>query len=142
MPTQVNIPLRAIQHLGIPVSDIEVSKSFYELLGFSNVMQASFDHENKQGTCIMMQRDNMIIELYQFPAASAALAEIKGRSNGHIDHVAFDVPDIDEAFTILKKAGFNVMEEAPVFLQFWQNGCKYFNITGPDGERLEFNQVL
>jgi len=20
--------------------------------------------------------------------------------------------------------------------------CKYFNITGPDGERLEFNQIL
>jgi len=21
-------------------------------------------------------------------------------------------------------------------------GCKYFNILGPDGERLEFNQIL
>jgi lactoylglutathione lyase len=27
-------------------------------------------------------------------------------------------------------------------LPFWKNGCKYFNITGPDGERLEFNQIL
>ena len=39
-------------------------------------------------------------------------------------------------------AGFKVIEEAPVFLPFWKNGCKYFNITGPDGERLEFNQIL
>ena len=142
MPTQVNIPLRAIQHIGIPVSDINASKAFYELLGFSNVMQAPFDHDGDKGTCVMMQRDNMIIELYQFPATSDALTEVKSRSNGHIDHVAFDVPDIDEAFAVLKKAGFNVIEEAPVFLQFWKNGCKYFNITGPDGERLEFNQVL
>ena len=24
----------------------------------------------------------------------------------------------------------------------WKNGCKYFNVLGPDGERLEFNQIL
>lgn len=39
-------------------------------------------------------------------------------------------------------AGYKILESAPVFLQFWKNGCKYFNIIGPDGERLEFNQVL
>jgi lactoylglutathione lyase len=27
-------------------------------------------------------------------------------------------------------------------LAFWSKGCKYFNILGPDGERLEFNQIL
>jgi lactoylglutathione lyase len=52
------------------------------------------------------------------------------------------VSDIDEAFIELKNAGFNVIEEAPVFLPFWKNGCRYFNITGPDEERLEFNQIL
>jgi hypothetical protein len=25
---------------------------------------------------------------------------------------------------------------------FWKNRCKYFIMTGPDGERLEFNQIL
>lgn len=50
--------------------------------------------------------------------------------------------DIDKAFRELKGNSFNILEETPVFFSFWKNGCKYFNITGPDGERLEFNQIL
>lgn len=129
-----------LQHAGIPVTDILVSKSFYERLGFVNVMQSPFTIKEEPGTCIMMQNDRIIIELYQLPASH--LDEIKHRKNGHIDHIAFDVDDIDMAYTALQKAGFTLLEDAPVFLQFWKNGCRYFNIAGPDGERLEFNQVL
>lgn len=82
----------------------------------------------------------MIVELYQMP--SAALEEVRSRKNGHIDHIAFDVDDIDEAYQSITNMGLPIIEAQPVFLSFWKKGCKYFNITGPDGERLEFNQVL
>ena len=88
----------------------------------------------------MMKLDEMIIELYQMPEAE--LKEIRERGNGHIDHIAFDVDDIDSVFKEIKSASFNILEEQQVFLSFWKKGCKYFNITGPDGERLEFNQIL
>jgi catechol 2,3-dioxygenase-like lactoylglutathione lyase family enzyme len=140
MQNAIQLKINSIQHIGIPVTDINASQSFYSRLGFNKVMEAPFKHEGEKGTCVMMQRGNMIMELYQLP--DSALAEIRSRGNGHVDHVAFDVSDIDETFKIIKEAGFNIIEEAPVFLQFWKNGCKYFNITGPDGERLEFNQVL
>ena len=61
---------------------------------------------------------------------------------GRIDHVAFDVDDILETFNILKKEGFSMIEDEPKFLNFWGKGCRYFNISGPDGERLEFCQIL
>jgi lactoylglutathione lyase len=134
------INIRGLQHAGIPVTNIKVSEAFYKKLGFQNVMEAPFDLNSEKGTCIMMQRDRMIVELYQVPPS--LLAEIGNRSDGHIDHIAFDVADIDETFATVKEAGFKVVEDAPVFLQFWKNGCRYFNITGPDGERLEFNQIL
>lgn len=137
---QFPIQITAIQHIGIPITDLTASQAFYERLGFANVMQAGFTDGGKPGTCIMMQREQMVIELYQLP--EPGLSEIRSRGNGHIDHVAFNVPDIDEAFATVKQAGFNIIEPEPVFLQFWANGCKYFNITGPDGERLEFNQIL
>lgn len=140
MQTPLPFKINHLQHVGIPVTDISRSKSFYRRLGFTNVMQASFSIKEEPGTCIMMQNNSMVIELYQLPASF--LDEITHRGNGHIDHIAFDVDNIDIAFAALQKAGFTVLEEAPVFLQFWKNGCKYFNITGPDGERLEFNQVL
>jgi catechol 2,3-dioxygenase-like lactoylglutathione lyase family enzyme len=140
MSNAINLKINAIQHIGIPVTNLAASQLFYGRLGFSNVMEAQFNDNGGTGTCVMMQRDNMIMELYQLP--EAGLAQIRSRSNGHVDHVAFDVSDIDETFKVISDAGFNVLEPQPVFLQFWKNGCKYFNITGPDGERLEFNQVL
>jgi hypothetical protein len=82
----------------------------------------------------------MIIELYQMPENE--LKEIRKRDTGRIDHIAFDVDDIDVAFKELKAASFSIIEEQPVFLSFWKYGCRYFNIIGPGGERLEFNQIL
>jgi catechol 2,3-dioxygenase-like lactoylglutathione lyase family enzyme len=134
------INITAIQHIGIPVTDLTASQTFYERLGFANVMQAGFIDGGKPGTCVMMQRGDMVIEMYQLP--EPALNEIRSRSNGHVDHIAFNVPDIEVAYQEVKQAGFNIIESEPVFLQFWQNGCRYFYITGPDGERLEFNQIL
>ena len=140
MQNTSQLTITGIQHIGIPVTNMHSSQAFYQRLGFANVMQATFDEKGEPGTCVMMQRGHMIIELYQLP--ESGLNEIRSRRNGHIDHVAFDVPDINAAFAALKEAGFNILEPEPRFLQFWANGCKFFNITGPDGERLEFNQIL
>ena len=140
MPQPVDLSLENIQHVGIPVTNIAVSENFYTNLGFTNVMQANFIHENESGICMMMKQGNIIIELYQMPQKE--LAGIAARKDGHVDHVAFDVPDIDKTFSILKEAGYRIIEQAPVYLKFWEKGTKFFNILGPDNERLEFNQVL
>jgi len=136
----MNLTINGLQHIGIPVTNIATSEAFYKRLGFVNVMEAGFTVEGGTGTCIMMKRDGILIELYQMP--SRQLAEIKGRKDGRIDHIAFDVPDADQAMATLRHNGFNVVEDTPVKLKFWMNGVKFFFITGPDGERLEFNQVL
>jgi catechol 2,3-dioxygenase-like lactoylglutathione lyase family enzyme len=141
METQLSTITKRLQHVGIPVSNIAVSEAFYCRLGFKNVMQSVFMIEDESGICIMMKNEDVIIELYQMP--DKYLQEIKTRNHGHIDHIAFDVHDIEKAFSLLKEASFNLLEEHPVHLPaFWSNGCKYFNILGPDGEKLEFNQIL
>ncbi|WP_295673723.1 VOC family protein [uncultured Mucilaginibacter sp.] len=141
MKDRLNITINKLQHVGIPVTDIAVSEKFYSRFGFENVMQSQFTFEGNTGTCIMMQLNDIIIELYQMPAKQ--LDEIKSRSNGHIDHLAFDVDDINAAYAALKNDGnFTLLEETPVSLPFWKHGCKYFNILGPDNERLEFNQIV
>ena len=136
----MNLKLNHIQHIGVPVTDLKVSEAFYERLGFKNVMASTFEYNGDKGSVAMMKLNDMIIELYRMPESE--LKEIRERKNGHIDHVAFDVDDIDETFKELKEADFTILEEQPVYLSFWERGCKYFNITGPDGERLEFNQIL
>lgn len=132
--------LKQFQHIGIPVNDMTVSEPFYQSLGFKNVMQAPFFIEGQEGLCVMMQLHDMIIELYQMPQPQ--LESFKSRKAGRIDHIAFDVDDIDATFNIAREAKLQINEEAPVFLQFWEKGCKYFTIQGPDGETLEFNQII
>lgn len=129
-----------IQHVGIPVTNLKKSISFYKDLGFEEVMISQFDHNKEKGNVAMLQSGEVIMELYEFPRKD--LEEIRSRSHGHIDHIAFDVTDIDVVFNELKEKDYKIQEEVPVFLPFWKNGCKYFNITGPDNERLEFNQIL
>lgn len=136
----MKLEINHLQHIGIPVTDILQSEAFYQKLGFQKATQSPFDHKGSKGQMVMMQQKDIIIELYELPKDD--LPEIRGRKDGHIDHVTFDVSDIDQAFSALKEAGFTVVEEKPVYLPFWEKGCKYFNILGPDGERLEFNQIL
>ncbi len=136
----MTLKINRIQHIGLPVTDLAVSEAFYGRLGFENVMASGFEYRGGRGQVAMMRRGEMILELYQMPEAE--LVEIRGRRDGHIDHVAFDVDSIAEAFAELKGAGFAVVEAEPVTLGFWERGCRYFNVLGPDGERLEFNQIL
>ncbi len=137
---KVNLKINGLQHVGMPVTNLPMSEAFYERLGFSNVMASGFDYKGGRGSVAMMQRGVIVLELYQMPETE--LQEIRSRRDGHIDHIAFDVDSIEDAFAELKGAGFAVIEAEPVFLPFWKSGCKYFNVLGPDGERLEFNQIL
>lgn len=136
----MKLEINHLQHIGIPVTDIQRSEAFYNSLGFHKATESDFDHKDKKGKMVMMKLKDIIIELYEFPIDD--LNEIRNRKDGHIDHVTFDVSDIDKAFSELKKAHFAIVEEKSVFLPFWEKGCKYFNILGPDNERLEFNQLL
>ena len=140
MEDKISGLINHLQHIGIPVTNVVTSEIFYNKLGFCKVMQSEFKEDCGNGTCVMMKNKTIILELYQFP--EQMLQDIRDRKDGHIDHITFDVDDIDETFKLLKQASFNVIEPAPVFLPFWEKGCKYFNILGPDGERLEFNQLL
>ena len=137
----MDLKINHIQHIGIPVSNIQKSIGFYEKFGFTNVMPSTFEIAGEKGGIVaMMKRDSIILELYQMPASY--LTEITNRKDGHIDHIAFDVDDIELAFTTIKENHFTILEKEPVFLNFWNKGCKYFNVLGPDGERLEFNEII
>jgi lactoylglutathione lyase len=132
--------LRGLQHIGVPVSDLEKSKAFYSRLGFQEVMVQELPADGGFIQCVMMERQGLILELYQL--VGAELQEVKRRGHGHVDHVALDVRDIDVAWRTALDASLAPLEPSPVYLPFWDKGCFYFNILGPDGERIEFNQRL
>ncbi|CAG0941485.1 lactoylglutathione lyase [Candidatus Brocadiaceae bacterium] len=133
--------LQGLQHLGIPVTDLERSKAFYARLGFVEAMRTDIPGASEPIRVAMMRHEKLTIELYQLEGEERqALSE---RTDGHIDHIALDVMDIEKAHAEICAAGLEVLEDAaPVFLPFWDRGVKYFTIRGPDGEKVEFNQIL
>jgi catechol 2,3-dioxygenase-like lactoylglutathione lyase family enzyme len=133
---------KGFQHLGIPVTNLEVSIVFYSKLGFRRILASQVDvtEENDKVLVAMMEQSGAIVELYQVTRKN--MDELRSRKDGRIDHIAFDVADVEKAFLELKGAGFEIVEDSPVFLNFWENGCRYFAIRGPDGEKLEFNQIM
>jgi lactoylglutathione lyase len=133
--------LQGLQHLGIPVTNLERSKDFYAQLGFIEAMRTDIQPQTEVIRVAMMQHENFTIELYQL--GQEDLQEIAKRADGHIDHVALNVLDIEQAYLEIKAAGLEILEDnAPVFLPFWEFGVKYFTVRGPDGEKIEFNQIL
>lgn len=61
---------------------------------------------------------------------------------GAIDHIALDVTDIDSVFESVKKDGYKMLDEKVQYLPFWKYGVKFFTITGPNGEKIEFCEKL
>ncbi len=124
------------QHLGLPVTNIEQSFAFYERLGFSVIMSTTLPADEEPVQVRMMQLGDFVLELYQL--AGAERAEIAARADGHVDHFALDVDDIEATFEAVRAARLETVEDAPVYLPFWEQGIRYFVVRGPDGERVEF----
>jgi catechol 2,3-dioxygenase-like lactoylglutathione lyase family enzyme len=134
--------IKGLQHLGIPVTNLQASVDFYQKLGFEKILISNVDvpEENDAVKVAFVEQKGVILELYQVTRKN--LEELRSRKDGHLDHIAFDVADVEKAFQELKQENYVMVEEKPVFLNFWNRGCKYFAIRGPDGEKLEFNQIL
>jgi catechol 2,3-dioxygenase-like lactoylglutathione lyase family enzyme len=128
-------------HLGIPVTDVTRSVEFYKQFGFKTVMQAGVPvGDGREVKITIVENGGMSLEFYQL--LDEALPEIRARKDGHIDHVAWAVKDIDKAFAEIKNAGFPLADNEPVFMPCWENGVRYFMFRGPDGEKIELNQRL
>ena len=133
---------KGLQHLGVPVTNLRASVDFYTQLGFQRILATLVDvpEENDTVHVAFMEQKGVTIELYQ--VTKKELSALRSRKDGHVDHIAFDVADVNKAFEELKAAGFEMVEDKPVFLNFWDKGCSYFAVRGPDGEKLEFNQIF
>ena len=119
-----------VQHIGIPTKDIEETIRFYEQLGFMLTLKT----KNGEKTVAFLQMQNLVIETYENHAATMQI--------GAIDHIAIDVKNIDALFEEVKAKSFHLIDQKVNSLPFWENGIKYFNILGPNKEKIEFCEIL
>lgn len=120
--------ISGIQHIGIPTNDIEKSKAFYNIIGFDTIYETINEAANEK--VAFLQLGNLVMEIYENHNAAM--------KNGAIDHVALDVTEIDELFSEIQKLGLNMLDNQVNYLPFWEKGVKFFTVTGPNNEKIEF----
>ena len=119
--------LTGLQHIGIPTRDIAASKAFYQSLGFKITWQTEKDD------VVFLRLADLTIETY--------LGDVNPRT-GAIDHITINVTDINKVFEEVKAARYKLIDPEIITLPFFEKGCSYFIIEGPNKERVEFNQIL
>ena len=125
----LNLTATGIQHIGLPTKSIQETIDFYTSLGF----EVDWQTPNKKLAFIKL--GNLSFESYETPDACGV--------TGAIDHIAINVADVEAAFKAIKEAGgYHMIEDEIQFLPFYENGVKFFNIIGPNAEKIEFNQKL
>lgn len=124
--------ITGVQHIGIPTDNIENSKKFYNAIGFELIYETI--NEAADEKVAFMQLGNLVMEIYENHKATMI--------TGAIDHVALDVTDIDNLFEEVKKLGVNMLDTQVNYLPFWEKGVKFFTITGPNNEKIEFCERL
>lgn len=129
MSISIEMYLQGIQHIGIPCAKLEDTVSFYEKIGMKAIYQTAND---KQRVCFLKQK-NLVIEVYEEQIVN---------KTGAINHICFDVSDIEKVYQYIKGLSVEFVDEDICFLPFWDNGVKYFTILGPNNERIEFCQKL
>lgn len=130
--------LQGWAHLAVKVRSLKDSIVFYEKLGFRKTGEGYLDTPDGRIEIAFVFLKGFTLELIQM--AGAGLEELKTRGAGHIDHIALDVYDIDEAFYEAKKIGLHSLDYLVKELPFFEFGVKFFTVVGPDGEKVEFNQ--
>ncbi|WP_417147793.1 VOC family protein [Ruminococcus sp.] len=120
------------QHLGFPTNDLAETVAFYEKLGFAVALR-TYNEEAGEAVAFL-QLGNLMLEIYENHQAPM--------QTGAWDHLAIDVKDIEAAYQEVCSLGLNNQKDTIHFLPFWENGVKFFKITGPNREVIEFSQIL
>ncbi|GHU70118.1 lactoylglutathione lyase [Clostridia bacterium] len=122
--------VKGLAHIGVIVSDIERSVSFYkDLLSFTVDQRVELDGGTRlaflhAGTCIL--------ELIEHPDHQVPNA------SGPIAHVCLDVNGIDELVDSLRAKGVEFAADKVSTLSGGLAGKRNIFFEGPDGEKLEF----
>lgn len=124
----------APDHVGIIVSDLDRSKSFYAALGF--VPDSEYDDGTK--TLVFLKGPGLRLELFCYRETPSAPPASGQRTLG-FRHLAFRVDDIDAAIARLSGAGMlpsgTVAREVPGL-------ARLVFLTDPDGIEIEIMQDL
>lgn len=145
----MNIEVRAVAHIGIPVSDMERSLQFYhDALGLEIVSSREVSGERVSAgvqvpdariKITLLEAGNAQLELLQYLNPVGRPFDRQNNDVGTA-HVSFEVADIRATYDRLQALGISC--NTPPFPSSYPEGWGWFYARDPDGITLEFNGPL
>lgn len=126
-------------HLAVRVKDLKETMSFYAALGFAMTGNGYLDTEDGRLYIAFMTCKGFTLELIQLVGAAAE--DPASWENGKIDHIALNVENVQDAFMEAKRMRLCTVDFGIQELPLFEKGCRFFTVKGPNGERIEFNQI-
>ncbi len=115
----------SLHHAGLYVADLARSIAFYrDTFGLEPAERLTFGDEEIVFLGVGAARLELI-----------ASAVVPARPAGVVDHVAFDVDDLDATLASLRARGVPVLDAEPIPVPAL--GVRIAFLLGPDGERIE-----
>jgi len=101
-----------INHLGIAVNSIEAGRNFWEgILGLP--FEGTETVEEQKVTTAFFPVGESEVELLESTAPDGPVAKYIEKKGEGIQHVAFEVEDIEAALAELKEKGIRLIDETP-----------------------------
>ena len=126
-----------LAHVGIFVRDLAASIKFYrDILDFTVYHENSLDEGANCIRIAFLSSGTCALELVQLPV-------VNDRTAGTIDHLSFSVVNIEKVKRVLQSRGIQFdTDEITLAPHFFERGDRWIFFKGPDGERLEINEIL
>ncbi len=125
--------VEGLHHVGIPTCDMAGTVRFYTDLGGEIIFEKDDVDEGRPIQVKLFRFHGMLIECYE-RATTAGVA-------GAVDHLAFQVHDIERMYALCKEKGYRLMEDCAEqigYSTYWPRGAQWFIVYGPNGEKIEF----
>jgi lactoylglutathione lyase len=117
-------------YTGIRVKDLEKSLDFYtKILGMKVVSRTKIEEAKGEVVSLATEEDGQVLELNYYAQGSKFNAEYQVGEG--LDHLAFQVDDLEKATSEADKAGF------PVILNIKTASSKWAYIKDPNGIYIE-----
>ena len=84
--------------------------------------------------CAFMKYGNLMIETWE----GDKIADV----DGAINHISLNTTDADAALKEAKAMGLNLIDTEIQTRPFWEKGIRFFNIYGPNHEKIEFCEIV
>lgn len=122
-----------INHLGLRVRDMNISRAFYEKLGFEFIVGPVGPEpvaivEHPSGVNI-----NLILNASADASPENVLMDVPVKHTGYT-HVALEVTDVDSVEQQIEALGIEITERVAF------GDARFFFIRDPDGNVIEFHQ--